>query len=134
MTTPRVPVEIKLHRRSGVLELVYGGGVSRRLDAEFLRVHSPSAEVKGHGQGQEVLQHGKLGVRITAVESVGNYAIRLVFDDGHSSGIYSWNYLLHLHEHQAELWQAYLDRLAAAGKSRDALPPGVQVITIKPPL
>ena len=133
MTDPKVPVEIKLHRRSAVLELIYADASASRFDAEFLRVYSPSAEVKGHGQGQEILQVGKRQVQIKGIEPVGNYAIRLIFDDGHSSGIYSWTYLDTLDSDRETLWQSYLARLAQAGKSRDALPPDTQVITIKPP-
>lgn len=127
-----VPTQVHLRRRSAQLELHYADGQVHRLDAEFLRVHSPSAEVKGHGPGQEVLQVGKRSVQLDAVEPIGSYALRLRFDDGHDSGLYSWEYLRHLGDHQAELWQTYLNRLTAAGGSRDALPPDTQVITIKP--
>lgn len=113
-----IPSAVHLHRRSQQLELRFGDDVFF-LPAEFLRVHSPSAEVRGHGRGQEVLQHGKLKVAITAVEPQGNYAIRLVFDDGHSSGIYSWDYLHQLGSHQAEYWDTYLAKLKKAGKGRD---------------
>lgn len=116
MTAP-VPTRIKLHRASRTLELEYADGSRHALPAEFLRVHSPSAEVRGHGT--PVLQTGKLHVAITGVEPTGNYALKLVFDDGHDSGLYSWEYLYQLATQQAQLWQAYLDQLQAAGASRD---------------
>ena len=118
--TTQVPTEVKLHQTSKILELTFGNGGSFRLPYEFLRVHSPSAEVRGHGPGQETLQPGKIGVGIADMEAVGHYAIRPSFDDGHNSGIYSWDYLYDLGVRQAELWQRYLDRLAAAGASREA--------------
>ena len=102
-----------------MLELVFPNGRHFRLPYEFLRVHSPSAEVRGHGPGQETLQTGKRDVTITAVEPVGHYALRPTFSDGHASGIYSWDYLYDLGERQDELWRRYLERLAAAGASRD---------------
>jgi DUF971 family protein len=109
-----------LHQKSRVLELAFADGRAFRLPYEFLRVYSPSAEVRGHGPGQEVLQVGKKDVTITEVEPVGHYAIRPVFSDGHDTGIYSWEYLDDLGTRQDELWQRYLDRMAAAGASRDA--------------
>jgi DUF971 family protein len=112
------PEKIKLHRESQQLELAFEG-VPYHLTAEFLRVHSPSAEVRGHGEGQEVLQHGKLRIAITNVETCGNYAIKLVFNDGHDSGLYSWNYLKELCQNQYRLWREYLDKLEQAGLSRD---------------
>jgi DUF971 family protein len=118
MPTP-VPTEIKLHQASRVLEIAYADGRSFKLPYEFLRVYSPSAEVRGHGPGQETLQTGKRDVTIREVESVGHYAIRPTFSDGHDSGIYSWEYLRELGEDQEALWQRYLDGLAAAGASRD---------------
>lgn len=114
----KTPQKITLHRKSGILELVYPDG-SFRLPAEFLRVYSPSAEVKGHGPGQEVLQTGKQNVGIDSLETAGNYAIRIIFDDGHDSGIYSWDYLYDLGSKQEAYWRDYLRRLEAAGKSRD---------------
>jgi DUF971 family protein len=114
------PTEIKLHQVSRLLELTFEGGRSYKLPYEFLRVYSPSAEVRGHGPGQETLQVGKREVTIKEVEPVGHYAIRPVFSDGHDSGIYSWDYLEELGAHQDEMWQRYLDRLAAAGANRDA--------------
>ncbi|MEX0963459.1 MAG: DUF971 domain-containing protein [Pseudohongiellaceae bacterium] len=124
--------DIKLHKKSAVLELTYADGTSHTLPAEFLRVHSPSAEVRGHGKGQEVLQTGKRQVKISNLESVGNYAIKLVFDDGHDTGIYSWGYLEQLGVEQESLWRSYLDKLAAAKASREPLPEGTQVINIMP--
>ena len=118
-TTP-MPTEIKLHQTSRVLELAFDNGSTFRLPYEYLRVYSPSAEVRGHGPGQETLQIGKKEVTISEVEPIGHYAIRPTFSDGHNSGIYSWDYLYDLGVRQSELWQRYLDRLTAAGASRDA--------------
>jgi DUF971 family protein len=118
MATPH-PTEIKLHQSSRVLEIAFADGASFKLPYEFLRVYSPSAEVRGHGPGQETLQTGKREVKIDDVESVGHYAIRPTFSDGHDSGIYSWDYLYELGAGQEELWQRYLDRLAQAGASRE---------------
>lgn len=112
------PSEIKLRRKSNLLELRFGSETFE-LPAEYLRVYSPSAEVRGHGLGQEKLQYGKLHVILTGVEPQGNYAVRLIFDDGHDSGIYTWDYLYDLGSRQAALWQSYLDALASAGKTRD---------------
>jgi DUF971 family protein len=117
-TTP-APTEIKLHQTSRVLEVSFANGRSFKLPYEFLRVHSPSAEVRGHGPGQETLQTGKRDVTIKDVEAVGHYAIRPTFSDGHDTGIYSWDYLYELGEGQDDLWKRYLDRLAAAGASRE---------------
>jgi DUF971 family protein len=116
--TPQ-PTEIKLHQTSRVLEIAFADGRSFKLPYEYLRVYSPSAEVRGHGPGQEVLQSGKRDVTIKDVEAVGHYALRPTFSDGHNTGIYSWDYLRELGEDQDELWQRYLQRLAAAGASRD---------------
>ena len=116
--TPR-PVEIKLHQKSRLLEIGFDNGQTFQLPCEYLRVYSPSAEVRGHGPGQEVLQEGKKDVSITAIEPVGNYAIKLVFSDGHDTGLYSWDYLLYLGEQQPRLWQRYLERLAVAGLHRE---------------
>lgn len=120
-----IPSEIKLHRKSRVLELIYDNGERFELDFEFLRVFTPSAEARGHAPGQEILQTGKRGVDIERLEPVGTYALRPVFSDGHDSGLYSWDYLYLLGRDQDALWQQYLDRLAQAGGSRDAadLPP-----------
>lgn len=127
-----IPSEIKLRKNSATLELIYSDGSSHSLSAEFLRVHSPSAEVRGHGKGQEVLQSGKRNVAILRIEPVGNYAIKLSFDDNHDSGIYSWDYLKELADNQSSLWQQYLAKLQAAGETRDSLPPDTQVISVKP--
>jgi DUF971 family protein len=113
-----IPSEIKLHQKSRVLELVFDDA-RFELTFEFLRVFSPSAEVRGHAPGQETLQVGKRDVTILGIEPVGNYAIKPVFSDGHDSGLYSWDVLYTLCTHRDELWQAYLDKLAAAGGSRD---------------
>jgi DUF971 family protein len=117
-STPR-PSAITLHQASRVLEIAFADGRTFRLPYEYLRVYSPSAEVRGHGPGQETLQVGKREVGIESVESVGHYAIRPSFTDGHGSGIYSWDYLYDLGERHDELWRRYLDRLAAAHESRD---------------
>ena len=114
-----VPTEIKLHQRSRAMELTFADGKVFRLPFEFLRVHSPSAEVRGHGPGQEVLQTGKLSVDIVALDPVGSYAVQPRFSDGHDTGIYSWEYLYYLGENQEQLWKDYLARLAAAGASRE---------------
>ena len=113
------PTDITLHQKSRVLEIKFDDGRSFRLPYEFLRVYSPSAEVRGHGPGQEVLQVGKREVEIRSVEPVGSYALQPVFSDGHSTGIYSWEYLYELGERQEELWKQYLERLNAAGGSRE---------------
>jgi len=114
-----IPANITLHFASHVLEVEYSDGRSFRLPFEFLRVLSPSAEVRGHGRGQETLQVGKRGVTITALEPIGHYAVQPVFSDGHSSGIFSWEYLYEIGCHQAQLWNDYLARLEAAGATRD---------------
>ena len=119
MAGERVPTEIKLHQRSRVLEVAFSDGRSFRLPYELLRVYSPSAEVRGHGPGQEVLQTGKREVDIAALEPVGSYAVQPTFSDGHATGIFSWEYLYHLGEDQERLWKDYLARLEAAGASRD---------------
>jgi DUF971 family protein len=112
------PSNIKLHQKSRVLELEFEGGTRFQLPCEYLRVYSPSAEVTGHGPGQEVLQLGKEDVNIDAIEPQGNYAIKLVFDDRHDSGIYTWEYLYDLGTNYEERWQEYLDRLKKAGHER----------------
>jgi DUF971 family protein len=119
-TSTPLPTAIKLHQQSRVLEIAFSDGREFRLPYEFLRAHSPSAEVRGHGPGQEVLQVGKREVTIREVEPIGHYAIRPSFSDGHDTGIYSWDYLYELGDRQDELWQRYLERMAAAGASRDA--------------
>jgi DUF971 family protein len=117
--TQHWPVEIRLKRAEKVLELLFDDGERFRLPAEYLRVESPSAEVQGHGPGQKILIAGRAEVGITAVEPVGNYAVRLVFDDLHDTGIYSWSYLYELGREQGERWQRYLAALAAAGLTRE---------------
>lgn len=112
------PTEIKLRRNSRLLVVSFDDDRSFEYSFEYLRVHSPSAEVKGHGPGQERLQTGKERVAITKIEPVGHYAVRLVFDDGHDSGLYTWAYLLELGERMDSNWQSYLDRLKAAGYAR----------------
>lgn len=113
--SPRfLATELRLRTRSRVLEVAFGDGTRFELPFEYLRVHSPSAEVKGHGPGQEVLVTGKQAVGIRAVEPVGQYAVRLVFDDGHATGLYSWKYLRELGENQAENWAKYQARVQAA--------------------
>jgi DUF971 family protein len=117
-----IPTEIKLHQTSRAMEISFADGSMFRLSYEFLRVYSPSAEVRGHGPGQETLQTGKRDVTIVEVEPVGHYAIRPKFSDGHDTGIYSWNYLYELGQDHDALWQRYLERLAGEGASRDADP------------
>ena len=116
--TPR-PTEIKLHQKSRELEMTFDDGRQFRFSCEFLRVHSPSAEVRGHGPGQEVLQVGKQEVSISRIEPVGTYAVQLYFSDGHDTGIYSWDLLYDCGARQQEMWEIYLHRLAAAGASRE---------------
>ena len=117
--TERVPTTITLHQKSKVLEIAFSDGRSFRLPFEFLRVYSPSAEVRGHGPGQEVLQVGKRNVDIRALEPVGSYAVQPQFSDGHGTGIYSWEYLYELGENQDAMWKEYLDKLAQAGAKRE---------------
>ena len=114
-----LPEDIILHAVSRQLEIGFDDGARFTLDAEYLRVHSPSAEVRGHGVGNEVLQTGKKQVAITALQPVGHYALKIVFDDGHDSGLYSWAYLYELGAKRDQYWQDYLNRLAAAGASRE---------------
>jgi DUF971 family protein len=116
------PTEIRLKRGSRLLAVTFDDGVSFEYPFEYLRVHSPSAEVRGHGPGQERLPLGKENVVVTAVEPIGHYAVRLVFDDGHNTGLYTWTYLRELGETMADKWQAYLDRLQAAGYPRKQNP------------
>lgn len=113
------PVEIQLHQVSKILEIAFDDGARFELPCEYLRVYSPSAEVRGHGVGQEKLQTGKMHVGITALEPVGHYALKITFDDGHDSGLYSWTYLYELGAKRGQYWQQYLDKLAAAGASRE---------------
>lgn len=112
------PTAIELHLGSRQLEVRFDNGEAFRLPCEYLRVHSPSAEVQGHSQAQRVLQFGKLGVNIRAIHPIGHYAVQLAFDDGHDSGLYSWDMLYDLGRNHDAYWQQYLDELAAAGKSR----------------
>ena len=126
------PQTIKLHKKSGLLELGYADGTIYQLEAELLRVYSPSAEVRGHGVGQEILQVGKRLVAISSIEPVGNYAIKPTFDDGHNSGIFSWETLFDLATNQAARWADYTERLSVAGASREPLPADTQVINIMP--
>ena len=113
------PKEIHLHQVSRVLDVSFDDGRAFTLPVEYLRVFSPSAEVRGHGPGQEVLQVGKREVNISAIDPVGMYAVKFVFTDGHDTGIYSWEYLYELGTKQESNWKTYLARLQAAGKSRD---------------
>ncbi len=113
------PTEIKLHQKSRLMEIAFADGQSFKLPYEFLRVYSPSAEVRGHGPGQEVLQVGKSKVDIRSLDPVGSYAVQPTFSDGHATGIYSWEYLHHLGENQERLWAEYLARMEQAGASRD---------------
>lgn len=114
-----IPTGVVLHQKSRVIELQYGSD-SYRVPFELLRVYSPSAEVQGHGPGQEILQTGKREVMVADISAVGHYAIQLTFSDGHDTGIYSWDYLYRLAHEQDTMWREYLDRLQAAGLDRDA--------------
>ncbi len=118
LNTP-TPTAVTAHQQSRVLEITFSDGASFRIPFELMRVYSPSAEVKGHGPGQETLQTGKRDVGLVALEPVGLYAIKPTFSDGHESGLFSWEYLYHLGAQQDELWQQYEARLAEAGMSRD---------------
>jgi DUF971 family protein len=117
---PRQPTSITMHQRSRVLEVGFDDGQCFRIPFELMRVYSPSAEVQGHGPGQEVLQTGKREVELVALEQVGNYAVQPRFSDAHESGIFSWDYLYYLGSQQAELWKQYEERLARSGIGRDA--------------
>ena len=126
----RAPASLKLHRKSRILEVGYADGTRYELPCEYLRVYSPSAEVRGHTGGETILVPGKRSVGIERVDPVGNYAVRLVFDDGHNTGLYSWDVLEDLGQHHAEYWGHYLKRMADHGLTRDsevtklsALPP-----------
>ncbi len=112
------PESINLHQKSRILEITFSVGQNFELSCELLRVYSPSAEVKGHGPGQSVLQTGKENVSITRIEPVGHYAVKLIFDDGHETGLYSWAYLYELGENKDELWKDYLQGLSDAGHQR----------------
>lgn len=122
-----IPTEIKLHRKSRLLELVYADARTYSLAFEYLRVFTPSAEARGHGPGQETLQTGKRNIVIEAIEPVGSYAVRLVFSDGHDSGLYSWDILYNLSIHHDELWAEYLNTIEQQGLSRD-----IDTTSIKP--
>ncbi|WP_309626587.1 DUF971 domain-containing protein [Methylibium sp.] len=117
------PTALTVHQQSRMLEIDFSDGAAFKLPFELLRVYSPSAEVQGHGPGQEVLQTGKRDVEIVSLEPVGNYAVQPTFSDGHSSGLFAWDYLYHLGVEQDGLWRAYEARLAAAGMNRDAAMP-----------
>ena len=114
-----IPRSITVHEKSRVLEVVFSDGAAFRIPFELMRVYSPSAEVAGHGPGQEVLQTGKRNVTLEGLEPVGNYAVQPTFSDGHDTGIFSWDYLYELGQRQDELWADYLARLEAAGADRD---------------
>jgi DUF971 family protein len=114
------PQALTVHEKSRVLEVVFSDGAAFRIPFELMRVYSPSAEVQGHGPGQEVLQTGKRDVTLAGLEPVGNYAVKPVFSDGHDSGFFTWDFLYELGQRQQEMWQDYLQRLAAAGVDRDA--------------
>tara|TARA_B110000444_G_scaffold34071_1_gene29471 strand:+ start:2053 stop:2427 length:375 start_codon:yes stop_codon:yes gene_type:complete len=121
------PIKIKINKKTGSLSLEYQEDENFLLTGEYLRVHSPSAEAKGHGKGQEILQDGKKFVKICSVESVGNYALKLIFSDSHDSGIYTWSYLYDLAIHQKKYWDIYLKKLSDSGKYRD---PSLQALRI----
>jgi DUF971 family protein len=125
-----VPTKIKLHKEDGSLSLEYSDGSHFTLSGEYLRIHSPSAEVRGHGKGQEILQYGKKDVKISSLESSGNYALQLTFSDGHDTGIYSWDYLYDLASNHSKYWQNYLTALHDAGKRRET---DVQVVQLVDP-
>jgi len=114
-----IPTEITLHQQSRLLEIAFDDGARYKLPFEFLRVFSPSAEVRGHGVGQETLQVGKQNVVVKDLEPVGSYALKISFDDGHDSGLYTWAYLHELGQYRDGMWHDYLEKMAAAGESRD---------------
>ena len=118
------PTDIRLHQKSRVLEVTFEDGHQFKFPCEYLRVYSPSAEVRGHGPGQDVLQIGKEKVNITNIEPVGSYAVCLRFDDGHDTGLYSWDWLHHLGVNQEQLWRQYLEKLEKAGYRRQGSSPG----------
>ena len=120
MTEP-VPTEIRLRRASRILEVSFDDGAHFQMSFEYLRVFSPSAEVKGHGGGEGILQTGKESVGIASIEPIGNYAVRLVFDDGHNTGLYSWSLLYELGRDRDANWARYLERCTAAGHARQGL-------------
>ncbi len=118
--TVRTPVSVTVHQVSRALEITFDDGATWRIPFELMRVYSPSAEVQGHGPGQEVLQTGKRDVVVTDIEAVGHYAVRPTFSDGHDTGLYTWDYLYRLGAEQETLFAQYLERLAASGLDRDA--------------
>jgi DUF971 family protein len=122
-TTP-TPESLTLHGQSRVLEIGFSDGKQFRIPFELMRVYSPSAEVQGHGPGQEVLQTGKRQVTVLNIEPVGNYAVKPTFSDGHDTGLFTWEYLYFLGDQEAALWQQYEERLQTAGADRDAPMPG----------
>ena len=126
------PTEVKLRKQSNTLELTYSDGNHIEFSSEFLRVHSPSAEVRGHRKGQEVIQTGKRNVKLKTVAPVGNYALKLEFDDGHNTGIFTWDYLMSLGLNKKTLWDDYLLKLEKIGKTRDPASSDSQIIEIKP--
>ena len=128
-----LPTRIVVHSQSRALEIEYSDGKLFKLPFEMLRVYSPSAEVRGHGAGQEVLQVGKREVDVSQFDPVGHYALLPRFSDGHDTGIFSWDYLYWLGANQSELWQQYLDRLLAAGASRDAVAPVLNAQSVARP-
>jgi len=125
-----LPSAVRLHKGDGSLTLAYPDGSEYRLSGEYLRVFSPSAEVRGHGPGQEVLQHGKKDVKVDRVEPAGNYALILHFSDGHDTGIYAWRYLYDLCINREERWDDYLERLHSAGKTRE---PNASIVRLVQP-
>ncbi len=129
LTAPH-PTGLTVHRQSRDLEIAFDDGAAFRIPFELMRVYSPSAEVRGHGPGQEVLQSGKRGVQINRLEPVGNYAVQPTFSDGHDTGIFTWDYLYFLGSEQERLWADYLGRLATAQASRDA--PAAAAATLAP--
>ncbi|PVE43079.1 gamma-butyrobetaine hydroxylase-like domain-containing protein [Limnohabitans planktonicus] len=122
--TSPTPESLTVHGQTKVLEIGFSDGAQFRIPFELMRIYSPSAEVQGHGPGQEVLQTGKREVTVVDIEPVGNYAVKPTFSDGHDSGLFTWEYLYFLGDQQAALWQQYEDRLQAAGTDRDAPMPG----------
>ena len=114
------PTALTVHGQSRLLEIAFSDGAAFKIPFELMRVYSPSAEVQGHGPGQEILQTGKREIDVTALEQIGNYAVKPVFSDGHESGIFTWDYLYQLGQDHDKLWSAYLQRLEAAGAARDA--------------
>lgn len=120
MSMTELPTDITLHQQSRTLEIAFADGARYHFPFEFLRVHSPSAEVRGHGPGQEVLQVGKRNVAVLDIAPIGSYALKIGFDDGHDSGLYTWEYLHDLGKQQDALWQDYLRRIDAAGASRES--------------